>query len=261
MIDEERPEGAGGAPPPFGLSGPPEPPPWPTEPPRADRDGPAWEWWPQLGFGRALLKTIGEVLGHPDETFGRARRVGGLRRPLAFLLLASVATRLLNFLLMLPFMPLLRGIAQQAEGALRRSGLAVPYGSLSKAFNPATSVVADFFGLFVFYPLGLLIWIFLFAGLTHLFLVMYGGARYSFETTFRALAYAAGGCAVLALIPLCGTLVSTIALAIVGSIALARMHETDSWRAVLAILTPGILIVLCVVGLIAGLIMVMGFGR
>ena len=77
---------------------------------------------------------------------------------------------------------------------------------------------------------------------------------------FRALAYAAGGCVVLALIPLCGALVNTIALVVVGAIALARMHETDPWRAVTAILAPGLLLLICLGWLIAALIMSMVVG-
>jgi hypothetical protein len=68
-----------------------------------------------------------------------------------------------------------------------------------------------------------------------------GGAKRDFETTFRALCYGSSSVAILHVIPVIGSIAAIPWAIIVSSLALARSHETDTWRGVLAIFLPGLI--------------------
>jgi hypothetical protein len=70
-----------------------------------------------------------------------------------------------------------------------------------------------------------------------------GGANQSFETTFRVLAFSQGSAGPLQMIPICGGLISGVWGLVCSCIGLARAHDTDTGRAVLAVFLP--LIVCC----------------
>jgi hypothetical protein len=82
-----------------------------------------------------------------------------------------------------------------------------------------------------------------------------GGAKQDFETTFRVVCYAGGSSNVLQLIPVCGGFLAGLLGLVLNSIGLARAHETDTWRAVVAILMP---MIICCGGL--GLLFAVIFG-
>jgi len=92
-------------------------------------------------------------------------------------------------------------------------------------------------------PLIIVIVLFIWSGLAHLCLMVFGGANQPFETTFRVFAFTQGSAGPLQIIPLCGGLISGIWAIVCNCIGLARAQETDTGRALLAVLSP--LIVCC----------------
>ena len=68
--------------------------------------------------------------------------------------------------------------------------------------------------------------------------MLVGGAKKSYETTLRVVCFATGSTQPLLIVPFCGSFVAGIWGLIVECIGLARAHETDIGRAVLAILLP-----------------------
>ena len=78
-----------------------------------------------------------------------------------------------------------------------------------------------------------------------------GGANQSFETTFRVFAFSQGSAGPLQMIPICGGLIAGVWALVCNCIGLARAHETDTGRAVLAVFLP--LIVCCGGGLLIAL--------
>ncbi len=95
-------------------------------------------------------------------------------------------------------------------------------------------------------PIFLAVGTFIGAAIMHVCLMIVGGANQSFETTFRVLCYAGGSANALQLVPICGGLLAGLATLVLNCIGLARAHETDTWRAVVAILLP---VVMCCGGL------------
>jgi hypothetical protein len=96
---------------------------------------------------------------------------------------------------------------------------------------------------------------FVYAGVFHLCLMLVGGARRPYETTYRVICYGGAAVASLNLIPILGTLVSSPWTAVAWMIGLARAHETDLWRAIMAVMIP---FVVCCFGMAALVVMVMG---
>jgi hypothetical protein len=105
-------------------------------------------------------------------------------------------------------------------------------------------------------PLLIVIGLFIYSGIVHLCLMMVGGANRPFETTFRVLAFSQGSAGPLQIIPLCGGLISGVWALVCDCIGLARAHETDTGRAVLAVFLP--VIVCCGGVLIAFMFGAMG---
>lgn len=75
------------------------------------------------------------------------------------------------------------------------------------------------------------------AGVNHLFLLMFGGAKRGFTTTMRVLAYTAGP-SLFVIIPVLGGAIASIWGIVLAIIGLREAHRTDSWRTTLAVLLP-----------------------
>jgi hypothetical protein len=103
------------------------------------------------------------------------------------------------------------------------------------------------FGTIILVPLFIVIFLFIWSGLAHLCLMIVGGANQPFETTFRVFAFTQGSAGPLQIIPLCGGLISGIWAIVCNCIGLTRAQETDTGRAVLAVLSP---LILCCGGLL-----------
>ena len=107
-------------------------------------------------------------------------------------------------------------------------------------------------------PVFIIIGLFIGSAIVHVCLMIVGGANQSFETTFRVIAFSQGSTGPLQMIPICGGLIAGVWALVCNCIGLARAHETDTGRAVLAVFLP--LIVCCGGGLLIAL-MFGGIGR
>jgi hypothetical protein len=90
----------------------------------------------------------------------------------------------------------------------------------------------------IFVPVLIVIGLFIGAAVIHLCLMIVGGAKKSFETTFRVLAFTQGSTGPLQMIPICGGVIAGIWGLILNCIGIARAHEIETGRAVLAVLLP-----------------------
>lgn len=95
---------------------------------------------------------------------------------------------------------------------------------------------------FLLSPLLLLFGLVLSAGVSHVLLLMFGGARNGFGVTVRVFCYAYSPM-VFGVVPLLGTLVGTIWMIVLSIIGLREAHATDGWKAALAVLLPFVLLV------------------
>lgn len=206
-----------------------------------ERTGPPWEHRAEIGFFTAIWETVKGVLTAPSETFSNMKREGGLGAPLLFyVLLATLGAiaSLVYQLLVKAAIPALGAVPQTQNPSPAEAIMlwySTPQGMyLSTAMTPLLVAVGAF------------IW----AGITHLALMICGGAKQPYETTFRVLCYSSGAASLLQLIPMCGPYATIFWGLAVLCIGLAKAHEINTGRAVAAVLMPAL--ICCVVSGIIG---------
>jgi hypothetical protein len=123
------------------------------------------------------------------------------------------------------------------------------HGALAHLFGGLGWIV-----LLILAPLFVVIGMFIGSAILHVCLMIVGGARQSFETTFRVMCFVEGSVSPLLVVPFCGGLIAGIWKIVLYCIGLARAHETDTGRAVIAVLLP---VIICCGG---GLLIALMFG-
>jgi len=202
------------------------------------RSGLPWDERQQKGFFTAFIETLQMVLTRPAEAFTVMKREGGFGEPLIYAVVGGSVGAIVSFLFSLLFHS---------------------FGMFTDHRNPLGTMAGmgiGSIGFIILAPLAIVICLFILAGVVHLCLMIVGGANQPFETTFRVLAFTQGSTGVLQVIPVCGGLIAAVWGIVVNCIGLARAHETDTGRAVLAIVLT--LVVCC--GLPSLVLLFMGVG-
>jgi len=178
---------------------------------------PPWEQREIFGLLNGLYLTVKGVLLTPGSFFHRMPTRLGLAQPLLFAIVMGVAAAFFNW------MWTLTGSSLQAL--------------LQESVREAVKAPIYSFLVFLFSPLLVAFSVLIQAAAVHLALTIVGGNRLGFEATFRVAAYA---CAtlLLALVPVCGNLVGTLWYPVAMIVGIYSIHETDPWRAVVAVLAP-----------------------
>src|SRR5438034_2517414 len=190
----------------------------------APRSGLPWDERQTKGLLNALIETLKMVLSRPVAAFKAMKREGGLGEPLLYAIIGGT----FGGVFALTYNFALRSFTPFGD---RHNALAHLFGGLSWIF------------LLVLTPLFVVIGVFVASAILHVCLMIVGGAKQSFETTFRVVCFAEGSVSPLLVIPFCGGLIVGIWKVILYCIGLARAHETDTGRAVIAVLLP--LVVCC----------------
>src|SRR5215510_7787572 len=191
----------------------------------APRTGLPWEHRQERGFFNAFVETLVMVLTKPSEAFTVMKREGGLGEPLIYALIGGCVGGIVSVLFSL-------GLQSMSFFANRHD-----------TFTAMAGTGAGFAGFIVLVPLFVVVGLFIGSAIVHFCLMLVGGANRPFETTFRVVAFSQGSAGPLQIIPICGGLISGVCGLVCNCIGLARAHETDTGRAVLAVFLP--LIVCC----------------
>jgi hypothetical protein len=203
----------------------------------AARTGLPWENRESTSFFTALFETIVMVLTKPNEAFRIMRREGGLGDPVLYMLIMGTAGAVISFV----YSTFLQMLGIGAGG--------------DAAFGRLLGIGATSFVALIMMPVFVLVGLFIGAAIVHVCLMIVGGANQSFETTLRVIAYGNGSASVFRLVPFCGGLIAAIYGLVVNCIGLAQAHETDTWRAVVAILLP---VVVCCGGFLFLFLAILG---
>lgn len=199
-----------------------------------------WENRDQLGFFNAWIQTIAMVLTRPAEAFAVMRREGGFLDPLLFAVIGGTIGAVVSF----GFSMLLPMLGMSFGGD----------GGLSALLGAGVGSIA----LMICAPIFVILGTFIGAGIFHICLMLVGGANRSFETTFRVVAYGTGSANLLQIVPVCGGMIAFVWAVVLDVIGLARAHETDTGRALAAVLLPlllccggGVLLAIAIPAMIA----------
>jgi hypothetical protein len=203
--------------------------------PPAPRTGLPWDERQTKGLFNAFLETLQMVLTKPSAAFTVMKREGGLGEPLLYAIIGGT----------------FGGVFAVTYNFALRS--VTPFGARYGALAHLFAGVGWIF-LLVLIPLFVLIGMFIASAILHVCLMIVGGAKQSFEATFRVICFAEGSASPLLVIPFCGGLISGIWKIVLYCIGLARAHETDTGRAVIAVFLP---LIVCCGG---GLLLLMMFG-
>jgi hypothetical protein len=193
--------------------------------PPAPRSGLPWDHREERGFFNAFIETLVMVLTKPSEAFTAMKREGGLGEPLIYAIIGGWVGGVISFLFSLGLQSV---------------------GFFADRHNAITAMAGMGIGsaaIIILLPVFIVICLFIGSAVVHLCLMIVGGANQSFETTFRVLAFSQGSTGPLQIIPICGGLIAGVWALVCNCIGLARAHETDTGRAVLAVFLP--LIVCC----------------
>ncbi len=191
----------------------------------AARTGLPWEHRHERDFFSAFIETLQMVLLRPADAFTVMKTEGGLGEPLIYGLIGGCVGGLVSFLF---------------SFGLHSFGL---FAGQRNAFYSLAGLGVGSMAFIILLPIFMIVGLFIGAGILHLCLMIVGGARKPFETTFRVLAFSQGSTGPLQMIPFCGGIVAGIWALVANCIGLSRAHEIDIGKAVLAVLLP--LIVCC----------------
>lgn len=180
-----------------------------------------WERREELGFVKAFVDTVVLLLTKPDDAFGMMKREGDLVAPLIFALIGGSAGMIVASLFQLALHSM--SFMRDRYDAFFQMGMGM-------------GIVMSI----ILVPVFLACVSFLWSGIVHLCLMMLGGAKQPFETTFRVICFSTGSTHLLAMIPICGRLIAAVYNIVLQCIGLARAHETDTGKAVMAVLLPAV---------------------
>jgi hypothetical protein len=192
--------------------------------PAAPRSGLPWDERQTKGLLNAFIETLQMVLSKPVAAFTAMKREGGLGEPLLYAVIGGTFGGV---------------FAVTYNFALRSFG---SFGDRHGAMEHLFGGIGWIF-LLVLTPLFVAIGMFVVSAILHVCLMIVGGAKQSFETTFRVVCFAEGSASPLLVIPFCGGFVVGIWKIVLYCIGLTHAHETDIGRVVIAVLLP--LIVCC----------------
>ncbi len=212
----------------------------------ADRNGPSWEQRETLGIFAAAIKTFRAVLLEPTETFAQMKREGEISSSLTYLLLVGgvgwyifsvYQAVFLHFGLNIPdfsevlLQKIMRDVLELKNLPLQAT---TPDSSQHGGWILTFSLLRALFIV----PINLTLTAFIGSGILHVILILLGGAKQSFKTTFRVVCYSTGSAAVLLIIPALGSSVCFVWRTVVTTIGLAKAHEISIGKAAVAVLVP-----------------------
>ena len=181
-------------------------PPW-------ERDGPSVE---------SFIATVKLIFSSTNYMFDTMRRHGGLGPPIFYALVGGMIGSVANqvYELILP----------------QQNGLGFGGQPFNNPMMPGGAT--EFVFMVLLAPIGILIGLFVAAGIYHLMLMILGEGDRPFETTFRVEAYVTGATHLLLLIPSCGIYISTVVYLVLMIIGLSRAHRISGGKASAVVLIP-----------------------
>jgi hypothetical protein len=196
------------------------------------QSGLPWDRRQELGLFNAFIETLKLVLMNPAVAFAQMKTEGGVTEPLIYAVIGGSVGFVVYFLFSMFFSA---------------------FGMMSHR-NPLAGLMGFGFGaifILLFVPVFLALGLFIGSAILHLCLMLVGGAKRSYETTFRVICFVVGSVYPLMIVPICGGLISGIWGLVLECIGLAKAHDTSTGKAALAVFLP--LIVCCGGGFLCAL--------
>ena len=194
-------------------------------------------------FFAGLLETIKLFITDPTTAFRRMSLTTDIFRPLIYGVLLSWVGDAAAYVFALMFHATIFGFLSQMGGMDE----IIP-----------TAVLGLGLGLFglIIAPVFIVVGLFIYTLIVHLFLMMVGGDRKGFGATFRVICYSQTS-QLAQLVPFAGGIIAWVWSVILAIIGLAEAHRTTTGKAAAAVLLP---IVACCVCMVIVMMMAIAFG-
>ncbi len=216
---EDRPNDPWSPPPAEPYGGTPPPPPVPPSAAVIPWEDPAVPW------PTAFLTTIAAFFAGPRAAFARVPVKGDVLRPLVFAILVG-------------------WIGQFVYGVWEITLGDALYRWIPGYPGSEELPRGSYFAIMALAPLFTAIGLVLSSSITHVCLLLFGGARNGFAATFRALCYVQVATLVL-MIPFCGTFIAGFVALVFEVIGISEMHRIGLGKAAAAVLLPVLLCCVC----------------
>ncbi len=248
------PPAPGGAAPPPAPSGPGwVPPPPPAVPPGTEQSAP-FVRRKELGFVASYWETLRRSAAEPGAFF-RNLRIDQTGSAVLFGVvgwtLGAWASAVYGWAASASWVGMMRHIVER----MPRRGEFDP--AIIEGLAARASAIG-FVGQIVAAPLVSLVAIYLFAGIVHLFLLLFRGAGRGFDATLTAVGYAAG-LYLFQVLPFCGGLIALVWALVVVIAGIGETQRCGNGKAAAASLAPFALLVCCACGV--GMLIAAGIGR
>ena len=198
---------------------------------------------PGRPFFAGLVETIKLFVTDPMTAFRRMSLTTDIFRPLIYGVLLAWVGDAVAYLFALMFQATIFGFLSEMGGMEE----IIPTAVLGLGLG--------LFGLIVA-PVFIVIGLFIYTLIVHLFLMMVGGDRKGFGATFRVICYSHTS-QLAQLVPFAGGIVTMVWSVILAIIGLAEAHGTTTGKAAAAALLP---IVLCCVCMVIAVVMAITLG-
>lgn len=198
----------------------------PPPPPRPEVGGlPPWEDRRHHGILGGFFTTVAQVMTAPGRFFQDQPVDRGWLGPVSFAVIMGVLAALVGWMWTSVFSGMEVGLLAMME-ELGEDSLA----------NTAMAQMLETAGV-ILSPFTTLVFLFVYAGVFHLGILLFHSGGRGFEATLRAVAY--GNAAyVLAFVPMCGGLLTTVWSLVIYVIALHKLHGCSLGRAAVIVIAP-----------------------
>lgn len=190
-----------------------------------------------------LVATVMLFVTDPTTAFRRMSLTMGIFRPLIYGVLLAWIADAVAYLYGLLFQASMLGFLSQMDGMEEL----IPAAFLGLGIGVFGLIVA---------PVFIVIGIFVYSLIVHLFLMMVGGDQQGFGATFRVLCYS-NTSQLAQIVPIAGGIIAFVWSMILGIIGLTEAHRTTTGKAAAAVLLP---IVACCVCIAIFVMMAVAFG-
>jgi hypothetical protein len=185
-----------------------------------ERTGPPWE---TVGTAGILSRFFGTLFGSmfsPTGFFRQMRRDGGYLNPLIYgMILGTLST----------VVPIGWNLLIVSFGDAVLDSPSTPH-----MFTPSPELYAL---MAILSPIMVTIVAFIWSGIVHVLLRLFGGATHGFQASFRVVCYARSA-GIWHIVPIFGPLIGSIWYVVLLVIGFTEAHETSMGRALAAVLIP-----------------------
>lgn len=188
-----------------------------------EADGLPWEN-KNLGFWARWWETTNGCLFSPVKTFGELKPIGGYAQPLLYFMVCAILGSLVITIIQLIVQGAAVAMGTSSEEYTAAGGALMCAIPISLGSSILGAVIGAVIGAFVG------------GGIIHLFLMIFGAASRGFEGTVRAVCYSGGATNALYIVPVIGWLAAIVWGPILYVISLKKVHDTDYWRVIGAVL-------------------------